>query len=81
MAERWYHDSSLLRSFGTALINAEVLEDLEDVLAFFQHPQRYNQFYMEWENAGFPNEGDDNWDEFVDSISESEDSEEEEEDA
>lgn len=77
MAERWYNDASLFRSFGSALVNAEVLEDTEDVNGFFTHPQRYNQFYIEWENAGFPNNEDAGWDDFVDAISE----DEEEEDA
>lgn len=78
MATQWYHDANEIRTFQQALIDAEVLEDSEDMKAFLTHPQRYNNEYRAWEEAGYPQETDDTWDEFVQAIG-SEDEEEEEE--
>lgn len=65
----WYNDAQLIRNFAEALANAEVLEDSDDFVAFNRKPQRYNEEYTIWEQAGFPtNEDDDGWEEFVDGI-------------
>lgn len=67
----WYNDASLVRNFGIALSNAEVLEDNEDFAAFLAKPQRYNEEFDIWQQNGYPaSDGEDGWDEFVDGITE-----------
>lgn len=81
MAEKWYNDSNEVRTFVTALIDAEVLQDGEDIKAALSHPQRYNDEYNAWAENGYPTEGDTTWDDFVDAVTtEDEDSEDEDED-
>ena len=73
MAEVWYQDVNLLSSFGTVLKDAGVLEDADDFRDYLNKPFKYNDEYDAWEEAGFPDEGTDNWDTFVDAISSEED--------
>jgi len=75
-SDKWYNDSQLVRSFQTALMQADILQDTEDVSAFNSKPQRYDDEFNTWAAAGYPEEGDGNWDEFVDNITPDEDSEE-----
>lgn len=80
MAEQWYSDSTLLRNFGKILTAAGVMEDSDDLTAFLDQPQRYNEFYEAWSAAGFPTENDENWDEFVELVSSDDDSDDDDDD-
>ncbi len=72
----WIDSAADLRKFLNILIDADVIEDTEDVQSFLDKPQRYNDVYDAWDEAGFPESDDDNWDEFVGSVTD-EDTEEE----
>lgn len=66
----WYDDLTLVKQLGEALSNAEYFEDNAEFRSFLTKPQRFNPIYNVWEESGFPtSDEDDNWDEFVDSIS------------
>lgn len=80
MADQWYSDATLVRSFGKVLTTAGTLEDTDDVAAFFDQPQRYNEFFDAWAAADYPTEDDDNWDEFVELVSSDDESDEDDED-
>lgn len=66
--DKWYNSATDLRSFLSILIDAEAVEDTDDVQAFLSHPQKWNEEYKIWEAAGFPQQDDGAWDEFVNDI-------------
>lgn len=69
----WYNDNSLLRSFGQALANADVLTEGEEFAAYLAKPQKYNDTETVWEACGYPtDEADDGWEDFIGSIGEEE---------
>lgn len=79
MAEQWFDNAQLSRSFQAALINADSL-DMDNLGDFLSSPQQWQEEYEAWQDAGFPNDDSDNgWDQFVDAISSDEAEEEEEE--
>ena len=78
-SDKWYNDSNLVSSFGTALIDASVLEDTEAFKSYLNKPFKFNAEYEAWEEAGYPTTEDDNWDEFVEAISTDEEESDEEE--
>lgn len=78
--QNWYDSAADLRKFLTVLIDAEVIEDTDDVQSFLNKPQRYNEVYEAWDDAGFPESDDENWDEFVNAISDDESEDESGED-
>ena len=70
----WYHDRYLVDGLATALTNAEVFSDASDVTAFLAKPQKYNDYYDVWAEADFPtNEDDDGWTEFVEAVTDDDD--------
>ena len=69
MADLWYHDSYLVDGLAEALTNAEVFESANDILEFRKKPQKYTAYYEAWEEAGFPdNEDDEGWEEFSEAV-------------
>ena len=74
MADLWYHDSYLVDGLAEALTNAEVFESASDVVEFRKKPQKYTAYYEAWEEAGFPdNEDDEGWEEFSEAVTSDED--------
>lgn len=73
----WYDSLREYSGFLSAMI-AAVFDTVEEVQQFIDSPQTFNDEYSAWVDAGRPTESDDNWSEFVDTItedsSESEDS-------
>lgn len=49
----WYNDPTSLRNFLIALIEAEEITDLEEVVDYCTTPQKYNDAYKQWEENGF----------------------------
>jgi hypothetical protein len=75
----WYNDATVVRSYVTALTNAEI--DSEDLIAILKHPKQYSDTYDSWASFGFPeSEDDDGWDDFVAEISNEDETEDEDED-
>ena len=69
----WYNDAKLLSGLGQALATATILEDSDDFTAYMAKPQRYDEFYDAWKEAGYPTaEDDDGWEDFVNAVSEDE---------
>lgn len=73
MANNWYDSATDLRKFLNVLIDAEVVEDTDDVQSFLNKPQQYNGIYEAWDDAGFPDSDDEAWNEFVSSVTDEED--------
>ena len=73
---RWYNDGSLTRSFLLALVNAEYFDTTGDMTDILEHPQRYNATFQAWEELDYPTESDENWDEFINAITDTEESDE-----
>lgn len=45
----WFNDDATeLRTFLADLIEAEVIESLEDVVKFCDSPRKYNDLYNQW---------------------------------
>lgn len=78
----WYNDQKLTASFGAALAEADVLTESSDFKAFFNAPQRYNETFDAWKDAGYPtSDEDDGWQEFLDALPDGDnDSEDDDED-
>lgn len=79
MAEYWFNDIETLRNFGTILTTAGILDDSDAFANYLSAPFEYNAAYNAWLASNSPEEGDENWDTFVDAITEDEDDDEEEE--
>jgi len=79
MADKWYSDASLIRSFGAVLATAGVIEGTDDFTAFLDQPQRYDEYFDAWSTAGYPTDSDNNWDEFVELVSNDDESDEDDE--
>lgn len=77
---KWYDDPKLVAGLGTALYDAEVLQDSEDSKNFLNKPYTYSEYYKAWEASGFPDSESENWDEFVNSIGDDEDEDNDEDD-
>lgn len=74
MANNWYPDSRLA-SFVQALVNAEQIEDTEDLVLFVTKPQAYDEVYAAWEDNGSPSsDEEDGWDDFITAITDDDDS-------
>jgi hypothetical protein len=71
----WIDSGATVRKFLNVLIDAEAIENIEDVQQFLNKPERYNEVYEAWDDAGFPESDDENWDEFVSTITDEEDDE------
>lgn len=69
----WYDDPTLVRGLGNALASADVLENQQEFQEYFTYPQRYNEFFEAWEENNFPDPEHDNWDAFVEAISDDDD--------
>lgn len=67
--DRWYESSTDLRKFMVMLIDAEILEDTDDIKEFLNKPHRFNTEYKAWEDSGFVESDDAEWDDFVTSLS------------
>lgn len=76
---KWYNDRTLLVNFSTALIDAGVLEDTDEVKDYFARPYRYDEYFDAWREAKYPMEDDEGWDDFVNSIDNEPDEEENDE--
>lgn len=62
----WYNgDASEFRTFLADLIDAEVLEDVEDVKRFCDKPQKWDRMHTAWVENDYelPDEDDDEDDE------------------
>lgn len=74
----WYDDVKLKDGLLEALVNADVLTDAEEFKEFARKPQKYNEHYEAWKDAGYPtDESDDGWEEFSDTFSSEEEDESE----
>lgn len=77
----WYQDGKRYREFGQSLIEAGVLEDVDDFQSFFDDPSSYNEVYDAWVDADMPmNAEEDGWEDFTNAISDSDDEDDESED-
>ena len=75
---KWYNDGSVVRKFLQALIEAEFIENIEEVTSFVERPRDYNAAHEAWVDAGAPeDESEDGWDAFVDAIDNDDDDDEE----
>ncbi len=75
-ADKWYDDARLTRAFCNALIEAGYLESNEEIREFNKKPQKFDDEYDAWAEAGFPDDAnEDGWTEFVEAISTEEESE------
>lgn len=72
-SNNWSDSASDIRKFLNILIDAEVLQDTDDVQTFVNKPQQYNGVYQAWDDAGFPDSEDENWDDFVSAVTEDSD--------
>lgn len=77
MAE-WYSDRVLLTNFGQVLVSAEILETTDQMKRFFREPYRYNDLFEAWKENGYPQEEDEEWDDFIAQIDTGEEETEEE---
>lgn len=61
-----------LAQFGRTLVDTYVLTTVEDVLWFFEEPERYQSEFEAWLVCGKPkeNEGDVNWQLFLAKLNE-----------
>lgn len=65
----WSDDTQQLLDFAEALVRAGVVEDIGEVM---RKPYKYTPQYEAWVEADFPQEDDENWDEWVQAVSETE---------
>ena len=77
---KWYDDLTVKNAFMTVLVEADVLTDTDDVRKFMDKPFRYNAAYAAWEEAEFPDSDSEDWDDFVEAISDDSDDEAEDND-
>jgi hypothetical protein len=73
----WMDSAATSNKFLSVLIDADLITDTDDVQQFLSKPQRYSDVYEAWDDAGFPESEDENWDEFVESVSDDESTDEE----
>lgn len=75
---KWYEDAPILRRFYAVLRETGMLEEIDEIDAYFQKPWKYNAYHEIWENNGAPQTSDDDgWEDFVDEITEDDDAESE----
>lgn len=77
---KWYQNYGQIVAFGTVLKQAGALESADDVLNYMENIrakddalyQTWDPLYTIWTNLGSPTEGEDGWEDFVNSFEEEE---------
>jgi hypothetical protein len=79
MQSKWTENVLSIRFFMQALVEAEYLEDKKEIVDFLREPEGYTEMYNAWMSFGSPNEGEENWNEYYESLWTEEDDEDSEE--
>ena len=68
MPDAWYSSYAKIQSFGRALYQAKVLENIDELFDYLARPRDYDEAYQYWEELGSPTPKDKEWQTWVDSL-------------
>lgn len=61
----WFQNYGQIKAFAKVMYQADIIDDVPDMLAYMDQPKAYDEAYQLWVSKGQPDPDDEEWDEFV----------------
>jgi hypothetical protein len=64
----WYENYEEVLAFARILADADILDTVAETIYYFEKPNKWSTDHAAWNEFGRPEDGDEDWDLFLDRI-------------